>query len=107
MNPALLGGHRMFARFTSVQIKQHKIDAVIHLYKRSVIPAAKTQKGYKGAYLMLDRNTGKGVSVTVWDSEEDALVNEKNLYYQEQVMKFIPFYTASPIREGYEILVQD
>ena len=97
----------MFARFTNVHVKLHKIDAVINLYKKSVIPAAKTQKGYKGAYLMVDRSTGKGVSVTMWDSEEDALANEKNLYYQEQVMKFIPFYTADPIREGYEILVQD
>jgi heme-degrading monooxygenase HmoA len=97
----------VFARFTNVHIKPHKIDAAIHLYERSVIPAAKKQKGYKGAYLMIDRNTGKGVSVTIWDNEEAALANEKNLYYQEQVMKFIPFYSASPIREGYEVIVQD
>jgi heme-degrading monooxygenase HmoA len=96
----------VFARFTNVHIKPHKIDAAIILYERSVIPAAKKQKGYKGAYLMLDRNSGKGVSVTIWDSEEDAIANEKSLYYQEQIMKFIPFYADSPIREGYEVIVQ-
>jgi heme-degrading monooxygenase HmoA len=106
MNPSLRGGQIMYARFTILHIKPHKIDAGIHLYERSVIPAAKTQKGYKGAYLMADRSAGKAISITVWDSEEDALANEKNLYYQEQVTKFIPFYSAPPIREGYEIIVQ-
>lgn len=96
----------MFARLTIVKIKLDRIDEAVKLYKESVIPAAKSQIGYKAAYLLLDRKTGKGVSVTIWESEEDALANEKNLYYQEQVTKFLPFYTAPPIREGYEVMVQ-
>lgn len=96
----------MFARLTIIQIKTDRIDKGVKLYEESVIPAAKSQKGYKGASLMVDRKTGRGVSITLWASEDDALENERNLYYQEQVAKFIPFYTAPPIREGYEVLVQ-
>jgi len=96
----------MFARLTIIQIKTDRIDKGVKLYEESVIPAAKSQKGYKGASLMVDRKTGRGVSITLWASEDDALENERNLYYQEQVTKFIPFYTAPPIREGYEVVVQ-
>jgi heme-degrading monooxygenase HmoA len=47
------------------------------------VPASKSQKGYKGAYLLTDRDTGKGMSITIWDTEEDAVANERSGYYQE------------------------
>jgi len=95
----------MFARLTTAQIQVDKIDRVIKIYEESVVPAAKLQKGYKSICLFLDRKTGKVVSLALWESEEDALANEENLYYQEQVAKFINFYTKPPIREGYEVVV--
>lgn len=96
----------MFARFTTAQIPIERIDIFIKIYEESVVPAAKSQKGYKGIYLFVDRKTGKGVSIGLWESEEDAIANEENRYYQEQVAKFITFYTIPPIREGYEVVVQ-
>jgi heme-degrading monooxygenase HmoA len=56
---------------------------------------------------MVDRNTGNTVIITLWESEKDAVENEKSLYYQEQVAKFITFYKKPPIREGYEVVIQD
>ena len=97
----------MFARFTTAQIKLNRLDEFVKRYEESVVPAAKTQHGYKGIYLLLDRKTGNAVSISLWDSEKDALANERNLYYQEQVAKFITFYKKNPIREGYEVCVED
>jgi len=97
----------MFARLTMAQMKSDKIDETRKIYEESVIPAAKSQKGYRGAYLLTDRKTGKGISMTLWDSEEDAIANEQSGYYQEQVNKLKEFFTAPPVREGYEISVQD
>jgi len=96
----------MFARLTTAQIPIDRIDRFIKIYEESVVPAAKSQKGYKGIYLFVDRKTGKGVSIGLWESEEDAIANEENRFYQEQVAKFITFYTIPPIREGYEVVVQ-
>ena len=96
----------MFARLTTAQIPIEKIDRFIKIYEESVVPAAKLQKGYKGIYLFVDRKTGKGVSMGLWESEEDAIANEESRFYQEQVAKFITFYTKPPIREGYEVVVQ-
>jgi len=97
----------MFARITTAETKIVWIDKFIKIYEESVVPAAKQQKGYGGAYLLVDRKTGKGVSVTLWDCEEDALANEKSHYYQEQLVKFMNILTKPPIREGYEVVIQD
>ena len=96
----------MFARFTIVQVNVDTVDEVIKLYEDSVVPAAKSQKGYRGAYLFTDRKTGKGYSISLWDSEEDAIENDKSGYYQEQVGKFAKHMTAPPVQEGYEVSVQ-
>ncbi len=96
----------MFARLTIVQVKIDKLDETIKIYEESVIPAAKSQRGFRGIYLLTDRKTGKGVSIALWDSEEDAIANEQSGYYQEQLSKFKDFFTAPPVREGYEVSLQ-
>ena len=96
----------MFARLTIVQVHIDKLDETRKIYEEGVIPAAKSQKGYRGAYLFTDRKTGKGISITLWDSEEDAIANEQSGYYQEQVGKFKGFFTAPPVHEGYEVSIQ-
>ncbi len=96
----------MFARLTIVQVKIDKLDETIKIYEDNVVPAAKSQKGFQGAYLLTDRDTGKGISCTLWDSEEDAVANEQSGYYQEQIGKFKDVFTAPPAQEGYEVSVQ-
>jgi len=96
----------MFVRITRVQIKSNTLDETERIYRESVIPAAKSQKGYQGTYLLADRKTGKGMAFTLWDSEEDAIANERSGYYQEQISKFKDVFTAPPVREGYEVIVQ-
>ncbi len=96
-----------FARVTITQSKIESYDEVVKLYAESVIPAAKSQKGYRGILLLSNRETGKGISISFWDSEEDAIANEKSGYYQEQVAKFKEYFTAPPVQEGYEVTVKD
>ena len=96
----------MFARLTIVKVKIDKLDETIKIYEDSVVPAAKSQKGFRGTYLLTNRNTGKGIACTLWVSEEDAVANEQSGYYQEQVGKFKDFFTAPPAQEGYEVSVQ-
>ena len=95
----------MYARVTSAEIFKEKIEQFIEIYQEYVVPAAKKQKGYKGINLLVDRKTGNGMSITYWESKEDALDNEKSLYYQEQVARFISFYARQPIREGFDVPV--
>ncbi len=95
----------MFARMTIMMLQTDRIDEAITIYKKSVVPAAKKQKGYRGAYLLPDVPSGRGISVTFWNSEEDALANEESLYYQEQLAKFLEIFSGPPIKEGYDVVV--
>jgi hypothetical protein len=97
----------MYARNTVFYISPDRINEGVKLYRKSVIPDAKKQKGYCGDLLLIDRKTGKGNSITFWKNEKDAIANEESLYYQDQLVKFLGFYTAqgAPIREGYEVRI--
>ena len=96
----------MFARLSIVQVKVDKMDETIKIYEDAVVSAAKLQKGFQGAYLLTDPDTGKGISCTLWDSKEDAIANEQSGYYQKQIDKFKDVFTAPPVQEGYEVSVQ-
>ena len=97
----------MFARVTYVSIISDKLDEAIKIYQESVIPAAKAQKGFKGAYFLTDRKTGEGLFMALWASEGDAIAGEDTGYYQEQLNKFTGLFNAPPIRdEYYEVSAQ-
>ena len=96
----------MFARLTIVQVKVDKLDETIKIFEDSVVPAAKSQKGSRGAYLLTDRKTGKGISMTLWDSEEDAIADEQSGQFQERTSWFQDFFTAPPVRDGYDVNAQ-
>ncbi len=96
----------MFARVNLNQVSVENVDAVIRIWEEDVIPAAKSQKGFCGAYLLTDRKVGKGMGITLWESEEDAVTNEQSGYYQEQLAKFKNIFIVPPVRVGYEVSVK-
>ncbi len=97
----------MFARQTTFHYKINELDKAVNIVKDSIVPAAKSQEGYRGFYFMIDRKTGKAVAIVLWNSEEDAIANEKSHFYQEQLVKTMHFYREPPIREGYDVVVQE
>ncbi len=97
----------MFTRVLTMKMEIDRIDEASMLFEESVIPLCKNQKGYKGAYFLADRNTGKCNVITIWDNEESMMATEKSRFFQEQVVKFMRFFTSNPIREAYEVIVED
>lgn len=96
----------MYARVTVTHMKTDRLDEVITLFAESVIPAARSQQGFKEMYLLTDRTTGKGLAIGMWESEADANANEQSGYYQEQLNKFKDLLAGPPVREGYEVSVK-
>jgi heme-degrading monooxygenase HmoA len=95
----------MNARVTLVQISPGKLDEAIGVYRDSVAPAAKQQQGCSGVYLLTDRETGKGISITLWETEAAMTMGESSGYYQQQLAKFKGIFGAPPVREAYEVSV--
>ena len=96
----------MFARLFPFQFNVDKLDEAAKRFEDRIIPALKIQKGFRGVYLMTDHKTGKGISMTLWDGEADAIADEESGKYQERKSWFNDFFTAPPVREGYEVSAQ-
>ena len=60
----------MYARVTAVQGSADKVDEGIASFKSQVLPAVKGVDGYKGALMLVDRSSGKGLGITLWESED-------------------------------------
>ena len=89
----------MFARVTHVQSKPGKLDEVVALFQDSVMPLLKQQQGFKSSLLLSDPATGKGMSITVWESEADLQAGDTNGVLLEQVVKVMPLLAAPPVPE--------
>jgi len=97
----------MFARLVTVQFQVEKINEVIRMFEEEVIPVGKSWKGYRGSYFLGDRNTGNCAAFTLWDSEEDIIANDQSSSYQGLLGKVAPLITSAPVREVYEVIIQD
>lgn len=104
--PAAKEGGNMYARQTTMTFRPDMYDEGVRIFETSVVPAARAQKGFRAAYLLADRDSGRAVALTLWDDEAAALANEENRYYQEQLVKFLPVFTSPPVREGFEVVVE-
>ena len=60
----------MFARVISVQTAPDKIAGFVK-WSEERLPAAREAPGFKGLYLLADRQSGKIVSISLWDSADD------------------------------------
>ena len=96
----------MFARLISYQFNIDNLDETIKRVEDRVIPALKSQKGYRGIYVFSDRKACKGIAMTLWDSEEDALADEQSGKLQVRTSWHKDFFTSTPVREGYEVSAQ-
>jgi heme-degrading monooxygenase HmoA len=98
----------MFARVTLFEIDTLRIslDTAQEQFERSIVPAARQRKGYRGMYVMRTPE-GKGLIMSLWDSREAAQAGVESGYYDEQVAKFVTVYRTPPGREHYEVVLAD
>jgi hypothetical protein len=96
----------MYARVTIVSLQKDKIDDGIKVMRDSILPAAKKEKGFKSLLLIGNRSTGKGYSITLWNTEAEMKTGESSGYYQQQVAKMMPLMAGPPTMDQCEVLVQ-
>lgn len=96
----------MHARVVSMQVLRANMKEAVRIYRDSVMPAAEEQRGFKGALMLTDADTGESVSVTLWESEADMHASEVSGFYHEKIDKFDALFTSAPVRKHYEVSVQ-
>jgi len=82
-------------------VKLDKQDEATKIYKESLEPAAKEQKGFKRMYLLTDPDTRKFISITIWENENDMLAGETSGYLQEQLDKVVALFVGPPSIQNY------
>ena len=97
----------MYARVVYTQVQPGKTDEAIRIYRESVTPVARQQKGYRGGVLLTDRATGKGISISFWESEASMTGSETSGYLQQQIGKFTGVIAGPPTKEMFEVSVQE
>ena len=97
----------MHARTLRMQVKPDRIDEAARLFAEEVIPACRSQAGYRGAYFLVDRRLGECVPVTFWETEAQMVATEENRFFQTQLMKFLGLFHHGLVREAYEVEVAD
>jgi predicted ester cyclase/heme-degrading monooxygenase HmoA len=100
-----------FARVHINQVKLEKMAEVMQMYRERFVPVIKSQKGFLGLYGLTNDTTGKSVSITLWDSEADAMASMEAENYKalsnEFTEKFKSSVTGMEIREGYSVTVRE
>lgn len=95
----------MYARIVSATIQRDMMREAIRIYRDEIDPVAKQQAGNLGGYFLTDRDKGKAISISLWESKADMLAGEESNYLQEQIMKMAELFTSTPIAEHFEVSV--
>lgn len=89
----------MYAIVNTRQIPSGQMDEVIRVARDQVAPIIREQRGFKGTLMLVDRNTGKLITIALWETEAD-------------LRAFVPpgyldAVAAGPTtREVYEVIVE-
>ncbi len=95
----------MLARVSTATAQPGKLDEVIKVMRDSVLPATKKQKGIKGLFLLTDQKTGKGTTITLWNTETEMTASLGPA--RELATKMLPLVAGSPgPAETYEVSVR-
>jgi heme-degrading monooxygenase HmoA len=95
----------MYARVAQVRIQPECVPEATRIYQESVVPALRQQAGFKGALLLTQPESGRGISITLWATEADRTAGEVSGFYQAQLARFAGMFTETPVRDAFEVAV--
>lgn len=93
----------MHARVMTYPIRGDNFDRVIQVVQQRILPAARRQPGFGALVLMSNREEGKIVTNTYWNTEADMHASEEAGYLQEQISWLISLLQGPPTIEHYEV----
>lgn len=89
------GPQRFFVRIVSARVDPRRYDELKQRYDDEVKPALIATKGCRGVFLVESVKTrSRALSVTVWDSEEDAIRYELSGAFDELTAKLSDFFSG-------------
>ena len=98
-----LGSTLTHAAVNFAHLPPDKLDEGINIFRDSIVPELKQFKGFKGSLLLVNRKTGKSMTIGVYETEDEVKAVEHSGAYRRQVAKLAHLFNAPPSREVYEV----
>jgi len=90
-----VGPHRFFVRIVSARVEADRFDELKKRYDEEVKPALMATKGCRAVFLVENvQRRSRVLSVTLWDSEEDAIRYELSGAFDELTAKVSEFFSG-------------
>ena len=67
----------MYARVSMFESSPDQIDEFLRQAREQVLPQAKQDEGFKGMVALTDRQSGKTLGISFWESEEAMRASEE------------------------------
>jgi heme-degrading monooxygenase HmoA len=97
----------MHARVVSMEMLPINVGEAVRIYQDRVVPAAKEQEGFRGALMLTDPDTGEGLSISFWNSEDDMHASESGGFYHRKLSELDDLFISTPVRKHYEVSAQE
>lgn len=95
----------MHARVTTVVMDPARADDAIAQVEQNMVPKWKELDGFKGFTLLVDRESGKGIGMTYWESEEAMRASEEAVSPGRQAVADAGGASGEPQVERFEVAV--
>jgi heme-degrading monooxygenase HmoA len=96
----------MYARVVTLKFQAGKEDEAANAFRDLIVPTLKQQQGFKGAVLMTDESTKKGLAITYWDTQANLLATESSNALLEQMAQLGQIVSAPPTSENFLVNFQ-
>jgi hypothetical protein len=97
----------MYARVMSAKVEPGQVEALLRALRESVVPCASEQRGYQGAFGLLDHSSSRGMLVTLWDSASDLEMTERGGCLGSQLAEVSAFLDGPAISETFEVVIEE
>ena len=93
----------MYARVTHSKGDPAKADEGIRFIREKAVANVKTQPGFKHGYWLVDRKSGAGIAITLWESEQAMKATDASA---KQLVDHVPSGIQVTGVERYEVVAE-
>lgn len=98
----------MYSRVTQLEVDtlRTSVEAALGVFADEVLPQLRERPGYYGVYVLATEE-GRGMIMTLWESEEAAEAGGGEGWYAHQLEQHVTLFRSPPGRAQYQVLLAD
>jgi heme-degrading monooxygenase HmoA len=96
----------MFARVSRfVGLPPERIEATLRMFQEEHLPTIRDLEGYRGVEVLVDRQGGRAIATTYWETQDDLTRSAKAVGEAREAVVSALDPERPPLIENYEVLL--